>query len=182
MSGTADRSAHAGRRWREGHWQEGDWNDPWHRRAPPGAGFWDRAPGWARHGGNRALWIAAMVLGFIAFWPIGLALLFYLIWSGRMGCWNYRQDTNTGRGSWAWTPPRFGWCGRDRAAPPPASSGNRAFDEYRAETLRRLEEEQRDFGAFLERLRYARDKAEFDQFMAELRQRGAPPAPPAEPA
>ncbi len=55
-------------------------------------------------------------------------------------------------------------CGGDRA-----SSGNRAFDEYRAETLRRLEEEQRDFRAFLDRLRHAKDKAEFDQFMAERR-------------
>ena len=59
-------------------------------------------------------------------------------------------------------------CGRQER-----SSGNRAFDEYRAETLRRLEEEQREFMAFLDRLRHARDKAEFDQFMAE---RGRPPS------
>ena len=45
------------------------------------------------------------------------------------------------------------------------SSGNRAFDEYRAETLRRLEEEQKEFQDFLGRLRMAKDKAEFDQFM-----------------
>jgi hypothetical protein len=50
-----------------------------------------------------------------------------------------------------------------------SSSGNRAFDEYRAETLRRLEDEQREFLEFLERLRHAKDKAEFDQFMAERR-------------
>jgi hypothetical protein len=49
------------------------------------------------------------------------------------------------------------------------SSGNRAFDEYRADTLRRLEEEQREFRDFLGRLRMAKDKAEFDQFMAERR-------------
>jgi hypothetical protein len=61
----------------------------------------------------------------------------------------------------------------------PPSSGNRAFDEYRTETLRRLEEEQREFREFLERLRLAKDKAEFDQFMAERRNREAsPPAPP----
>jgi len=53
----------------------------------------------------------------------------------------------------------------------PPSSGNRAFDEYRAETLRRLEDEQREFREFLDRLRHARDKAEFDQFMAERRNR-----------
>lgn len=49
------------------------------------------------------------------------------------------------------------------------TSGNRAFDEYRTETLRRLEEEQREFRDFLEQLRQAKDKAEFDQFMAQRR-------------
>lgn len=55
------------------------------------------------------------------------------------------------------------------------SSGNRAFDEYRVETLRRLEEEQVEFKNFLERLRHAKDKAEFDQFMAQHRPRPASP-------
>jgi hypothetical protein len=50
-------------------------------------------------------------------------------------------------------------------------SGNRAFDEYRADTLRRLEEEQREFKEFLDRLRHAKDKAEFDEFMSERRRR-----------
>ena len=65
-----------------------------------------------------------------------------------------------------------GWWGQ------PPSSGNHAFDEYRAETLRRLEEEQREFREFLERLRFARDRAEFDQFMAERRNRPEPEAQP----
>lgn len=56
------------------------------------------------------------------------------------------------------------------------TSGNRAFDEYRVETLRRLEEEQHEFKNFLERLRHAKDKEEFDQFMAQHRPRPAPPA------
>lgn len=50
-------------------------------------------------------------------------------------------------------------------------SGNRAFDDYRAETLRRLEEEQHEFRDFLDRLRRAKDRAEFDQFLAERRNR-----------
>jgi hypothetical protein len=58
-----------------------------------------------------------------------------------------------------------------------SSSGNRAFDDYRAETLRRLEEEQKEFRDFLERLRFAKDKTEFDQFMAERRNRPQPDAP-----
>jgi len=53
----------------------------------------------------------------------------------------------------------------------PRSSGNHAFDEYRTETLRRLEDEQREFRDFLDRLRFAKDKQEFDQFMAERRTR-----------
>jgi hypothetical protein len=54
------------------------------------------------------------------------------------------------------------------------SSGNRAFDDYRTETLQRLEEEQREFREFLRRLRMAKDKEEFDQFMAERRNRSTP--------
>ena len=59
----------------------------------------------------------------------------------------------------------------------PPSSGNRAFDDYRSETLKRLEEEQREFRNFLDRLRFAKDKTEFDQFMAEQRNRGQDPGP-----
>lgn len=59
----------------------------------------------------------------------------------------------------------------------PASSGNRAFDDYRSETLKRLEEEQREFKEFLERLRFAKDRAEFDQFMNERRNRPPEQAP-----
>ena len=63
---------------------------------------------------------------------------------------------------------RFGGRGDWFGSP---SSGNRAFDDYRAETLKRLEDEQHEFKDFLERLRFAKDRAEFDQFMAERRQR-----------
>jgi hypothetical protein len=40
-----------------------------------------------------------------------------------------------------------------------------AFNEYRMEALRRLEQEQAEFQRFLDQLRVAKDKAEFDQFM-----------------
>lgn len=45
------------------------------------------------------------------------------------------------------------------------SSGNTSFDAYRRDTLARLEQEQDKFDDFLERLRAAKDKVEFDQFM-----------------
>jgi hypothetical protein len=121
---------------------------------------------------GRGAWIALMVLGFFIWWPVGLAILAYVIWSGRMSCWK--------RGT-------YGHHSRGDAMRNPAdwfrpSSGNHAFDEYRNETLRRLEDEQREFKDFLERLRFAKDKTEFDQFMAERRNRtNAPdtnPSPP----
>ena len=114
------------------------------------SGFKDwllRAESWLDARGKPA-WIAAMVLGFIAFWPLGLAILAYMIWSKRMFAKSCRSH-------------------RARVSPFTAmrSSGNTAFDAYKAETLRRLEDEQRAFESFLERLRDAKDKAEFDQFM-----------------
>ena len=122
---------------------------------------------------GKPAWIGVMVLGFILFWPIGLAILAYLIWSGRMKCGNHG-----GPGRW-YGAERGGegasrWCGGWRRQ---QSSGNRAFDEYRAETLNRLEEEQREFREFLERLRHAKDKAEFDEFMANRRRRPEGPEP-----
>ena len=124
-------------------------------------------------------WIAVTVLGFIIWWPIGLALLFFTLGSRKMGCWNsqdrfsnkmermqYKMDRMRGRmerGGFG-----FGFGG-------PPSSGNRAFDEYRVETLKRLEEEQVEFKDFLDSLRHAKDKEEFDQFMAQHKQRPTPP-------
>ena len=108
---------------------------------------------------GKPAWIVLMVLGFIVFWPIGLAILAYLIWSGRMGFW---RDCGR-RGRWYYSEPQNG--NEKRHTGP--SSGNHAFDEYREETLKRLEEEQEAFKAFLDQLRQAKDKAEFDQFMAD---------------
>ncbi len=118
---------------------------------------------------GKPAWIVAMILGFIVFWPVGLAILAFMIWSGRMG-----RGWNGGRGRWHFEGTRqdrqdrrdrwFAGCRR-------SSSGNVAFDEYREDTLRRLEDEQREFKDFLHRLRHAKDKAEFDQFMDERRRR-----------
>jgi hypothetical protein len=70
-----------------------------------------------------------------------------------------------------------GWGGGWKRDPfRQSSSGNVAFDEYRRETLRRLEEEQKEFTEYLDRLRAAKDKSEFEQFMAERRGRAVPEA------
>ncbi len=121
---------------------------------------------------GKPAWIALTVLGFALFWPIGLATLAFLIWSGRMGCWKHRRFAEWQAGGGDRLQERWRrWQGG------PASSGNRAFDEYRDATLRRLEEEQREFVAFLDRLRLAKDKAEFDQFLAERRPPPEAPQP-----
>jgi hypothetical protein len=123
---------------------------------------------------GKAAWIALIVFGFWAFWPLGLAILAFTIWSGRMGCCSYggherwQQKMERVQRKMDWMRAKTGGSGPGWGY---SSSGNRAFDDYRAETLRRLEDEQREFREFLERLRAAKDKAEFDQFMAERRNR-----------
>ncbi len=109
-----------------------------------------RSEAWLDERGKGA-WIAAMVLGFIFVWPVGLALLAYMIFGKRMF---------SGHG-----------CASRRTHHPRRSTGNSAFDAYKADTLRRLEDEQASFEQFLERLRDAKDKAEFDQFMDERARR-----------
>jgi hypothetical protein len=125
---------------------------------------------------GKPAWIGLLVLSFIVFWPLGLALLAYLIWSGRMGCsWHGGAGWHRDGGRWreGMERMRAQWSGGRGER----SSGNSAFDEYRAETLRRLEDEEREFREFLERLRQAKDKAEFDQFMADRRRRPDGPEP-----
>ena len=125
---------------------------------------------------GKPAWIALTVLGFMAWWPLGLAILAYSIGSGRMFCSGRR-----GFGRWQEEGAEAFRSFGGRFGRGFQSSGNRAFDEYREETLRRLEEEQKDFRSFLDRLRQAKDKAEFDQFMADRRNRPAPAPEPAEP-
>ena len=110
------------------------------------------------------MWIALAMLGLVVWWPLGCVVLAYILWSRAMGC------CGVGFGRWnesAGNAPQDGWLR-------PRSSGNRAFDDYRIETLRRLEEEQHEFQQFLRRLRTAKDQAEFEQFMGERRVRQEP--------
>ncbi len=122
-----------------------------------GEGWFRRAEGWLDDRGKPA-WIVAMVLGFILFWPIGLAFLFYMIFGKRMfanGCRSNR--TRSGFNEAMNINRRHGF----------RTSGNTAFDAYKSETLKRLMDEQEQFEAFLDRLRAAKDKREFDTFMDE---------------
>jgi Protein of unknown function (DUF2852) len=123
--------------------------------------------------------LAAMVGGFVVFWPLGLLALFVKwknkeLWPGSAdGAMPWSAWKKSGTSSWsAWRPQRgYGF----------SSSGNAAFDDYKRQQLdrleqerRKLEDEQRAFKDYLERLRMAKDKDEFDRFMAE---RSAPQRP-----
>lgn len=110
------------------------------------ATWFETAVAWLDSKGKGA-WLTAMILGFVFIWPIGLAILFYMIWSNRMHSF-FNGSCKTRRHNFK-------------------SSGNTAFDAYKADTLSRLEEEQVAFQSFLQRLREAKDKTEFDEFMDE---------------
>jgi hypothetical protein len=145
--------------------------------------------------------VILMILGFVWWWPIGLVILGFLIARHKYGYW--RQPMFAGFGSRC-----DGSSGMDRFERKmarmqekmervragmdrfrgrggdwfgPSASGNRAFDDYRTQTLKRLEDEQREFKEFLERLRFAKDRAEFEKFMAERRERPLEPDPRSEP-
>ncbi len=115
------------------------------------AHWFSKAENWLDERG-RIAWIAVMIAGFIVAWPVGLAILIYMIWSKRMTRAFFSCNSA----------PRFG-----------RGSGNTAFDAYKAETIKRLEDEQKAFKSFLGRLREAKDKAEFEQFLAERNQSNA---------
>jgi len=122
-------------------------------------------PGWT------PLTIALMVLGFVFFWPLGLAMLAYILFGDRIP--EFRRGARAMKDDFRRS---FGGCGARRSwnGPTGASSGNAAFDDYRAAELRRLDEERRrlederaEFEAFVQNLRRARDQEEFDRFKAD---------------
>jgi hypothetical protein len=119
------------------------------------------------------LTIALMVLGFITFWPLGLAVLGYILWGEKFGGSADKAQAywNKGCSFMRSNKSTFGQTGRDYS-----TSGNAAFDDYRQEQLRRLEEERNRLDAeidafhdYMANLRKAKDREEFDRFMSEHR-------------
>ena len=109
--------------------------------------------------------IALMVVGFMVFWPLGLAMLAYILWGDRLD--GFKGDWSNAKESF------FGGCrrGQHRAY---SRTGNLAFDDWRSKELERLAEERRkldelrdDFDEYARELRRAKDQDEFDRFMAE---------------
>jgi len=117
------------------------------------------------------LTIALMVLGFILFWPIGLAVLGYILWGEKFGGSAEKAQAywNKGCGYMRNNKKTFGGFDRNFS-----TSGNAAFDDYRSEQLKRLDEERARldaevdaFHAYMANLRKAKDREEFDRFMGD---------------
>ena len=108
----------------------------------------------SRHGRWTPLSILAVVAGFITWWPLGLSVLAYVLWAGPV-------DGLADQGA-----SKLREAFRARSAPR-GSSGNAAFDAYKADTLKRLEAEQAEFADYVRRLSEARDREEFERFMSE---------------
>lgn len=114
------------------------------------------------------LTIALMVLGFIIFWPLGMAVLAYILWGEYFGGSREKAESWIARQKHSF---KSHGCGSRGYR---SSTGNAAFDEYREEQLRRLDEERRRleeerqaFEEHLANLRKARDREEFDRFMRD---------------
>lgn len=123
------------------------------------------------HFSDKLARVGLVILSLLFWWPLGLAILIYLLWSRKMR--RHHSDHDLGalrqhRGFRKFFHTVGYRCGKEALA---RSSGNTAFDEYREQILRRLDEDRREFTEFLDRLRRARDQAEFDQFMAEQNHR-----------
>lgn len=117
----------------------------------------------------RPVWspltIFLMVLGFIVFWPLGLAMLGYILWGDRIG--KLADDT------------RAQYRGAGVQGVIKHSTGNTTFDRYRQEELARLEaerarleEEAKAFEAYMRELRRAKDQEEFERFRATRTHQG----------
>lgn len=102
--------------------------------------------------------IPVSIVAISTFWPAGIALAGFLAYQ-----WN--RIPGFGHG----TPVNSAVDAlRPQVAEPEApTTGNSSFDAYRSELLDRLEKEQQNFEGFLTRLRDAKDKSEFDQFMED---------------
>ena len=112
--------------------------------------------------------VALMVLGFMVFWPLGLAMLAYILFGEKFQ--NFKREANQKADS------AFTWC-RSNSYTAPSSTGNVAFDDWRKAELGRLDEERRrldemraEFDNYARELRRAKDQEEFDRFMRDRQQ------------
>ena len=105
-------------------------------------------------------WVAWAVVWLVAalFWfalPLTLLVLAAVAWRKQARYWHRAEQSRAGDDVTARAPLR--------------QTGNRAFDEYREQALRSLDEERQKFGEFLEQRRKSKDREAFDRYMAARR-------------
>ena len=140
--------------------------------------FWPGGAGDRAHESFPGRWwvlgkmgLVAMILGFIVFWPIGIAVLFYNMFARKGGELPFTMPP----GSHFWSRP---------------TTGNSAFEEWRKAEIERIEQErkklheaEREFSVFLDELKRVKDREEFERFMkARKGWTGPEGEPKAEPA
>ena len=117
--------------------------------------------------------IAMMIIGFMIFWPLGLAMLAYILWGDRLD--GFKGDINRATDS---VSEKFNRSCRRRHS---HDSGNVAFDEWQEKELERMKEERRkldeairEFEEYKRDIRREKDKEEFDEFMTTRKRKPAP--------
>ncbi|MGU3667258.1 DUF2852 domain-containing protein [Methylobacterium sp. A49B] len=127
---------------------------------------------------RRSLEIGAIVVGFIYWWPIGLALVAWKF-AGYPAFAELRDQARRAVSDFEASRPASRFARAFEAANRRDSTGNAAFDAYRRAELdrleaqrRALEEESRAFAEFVEELKRAKDREQFDAFMAKRRNEG----------
>ncbi|MCB1460017.1 MAG: DUF2852 domain-containing protein [Nitratireductor sp.] len=135
--------------------------------------------------------IAMMIVGFMLFWPLGLAMLAYILWGDRLEQFKSNVNRATDRAGQSFSGSWGRGCGHKRHGRHDYHSrtGNVAFDEWRDGELERLEEERRkldemraEFDEYLRELRRARDSEEFEAFRKAHEARKTPADPQGGPA
>ena len=119
----------------------------------------------------RPAWTPATIgltvlLFMLHLWPLGLAMIAYVIWGDRLDA--FKADANRATDS---IMAKFGGLGRGTATGF-GRSGNVAFDDWREAELKRLDEErqrlatmEREFDDYQRELRRAKDQEEFETFL-----------------
>ena len=120
-----------------------------------------------------ALNIVLMIVGFAVFWPLGLAMLAWIVWGDEIG-----RKTEEFKGQFKSFSDRASGFRGPAAGSWSRDTGNVALDEYRAQEMKRLDEERRkldemrgEFETFVKELRRVKDQEDFDRFMQGFRNR-----------
>ena len=102
-----------------------------------------------------AVWLVAAL--FWLAWPLVLLVFGAIAWRRQSRYWRQFQPSGASAGTSTRAPAQtFFKDGR-----------NTAFEDYRAETLRRLDEEREKFREFLEQRRKAKDREAFERYVTE---------------